>query len=290
MLLLATTFTVLLFPEGLPSPRWRPVLWCAIASALAITGMAMMQPTLTVGESTRTMGNPLSPFASATGEGIEGQPVFLVFLVMALLCGLAAVASIIVRFRRAQGAERAQLRWFALAISLVAVDLLFSPILEEPLAARIGAESAQIALNAVFAVFLGFIPVACGIAITRHGLYEIDRIVSRTVSYAVVTGVVLATFALVVTSVSRLLPESSDLAVAGATLAAAAAIRPLLRRVQERRGPPVQPVPLRRRARGGRVRRTPARRGRRRGQRRRPAGGGPADPRPGFPRHLDARR
>ena len=71
-----------------------------------------------------------------------------------------------------------------------------------------------------------------GIAITRYRLYDIDRIISRSASYAVVTGVLVVLYAVLVTAAPRLLPVSSSFAVAGATLAAAAAFRPLLRRVR----------------------------------------------------------
>ena len=83
-------------------------------------------------------------------------------------------------------------------------------------------------------MLINAIPVTIGIAVLRYRLFEIDRVISRTVAYAVVTVLLVGTYALVVTSVSRLLPQSQQLAVAGATLAAAALFRPLLRRVQER--------------------------------------------------------
>jgi divalent metal cation (Fe/Co/Zn/Cd) transporter len=86
--------------------------------------------------------------------------------------------------------------------------------------------------DALFALLLGFIPLSCGFAITRYHLYDIDRIVSRTVSYGVVTGLLLLTYSVVVTSVSMILGSQSVVAIALATLVAAALVQPVLRRVQ----------------------------------------------------------
>jgi hypothetical protein len=82
------------------------------------------------------------------------------------------------------------------------------------------------------ALVIAMIPLSCGVAILRYHLYDIDRIVSRTASYAIVTGLVLAVYAVIVTSASRFLHSNSPLVVAGATLVAAALARPALRRVQ----------------------------------------------------------
>jgi hypothetical protein len=91
----------------------------------------------------------------------------------------------------------------------------------------------EILQTALFSFGLNAIPVAIGIAVTRYRLYEIDRVVSRTTSYVVVTGFLVAVYAATVTAVSRLLPgTSSSFAVAAATLAAAALFRPVLTRVQ----------------------------------------------------------
>ena len=147
------------------------------------------------------------------------------FLVLGV-CVIVAAIGLVLRFRRARGVERQQLRWFALAATLSAIAIVMDMVLGE-------AYGNSDFANAFVPLTMAFIPIACGIAITRHGLYEIDRILSRTLSYALVTGVVVATYALVVTSVSRLAPESNTLAVAGATLAAAAIFRPVLRRVQD---------------------------------------------------------
>jgi hypothetical protein len=133
------------------------------------------------------------------------------------------VVSVILRFRRSTGIERLQLRWFALAASLLGATF----VLQVPLGGMPTAYG-DIAFSAVVA----FVPIACGIAILRYRLYDIGRIISRTAAYAIVTGLLLATYALVVTSVSRVLGETSTLAVAAATLAAAALFRPLLSRVQ----------------------------------------------------------
>jgi hypothetical protein len=121
----------------------------------------------------------------------------------------------VLRFRRARGVERQQLRWFAFAAVLIPLAMALEPLGEFFLP-----------------IAIAFLPVACAIAVTRHGLYGIDRVISRTLSYAVVSLVVVGTYALVVTSVSRLVPDSGALPVAGATLAAAGVCLPVLRRVR----------------------------------------------------------
>jgi hypothetical protein len=83
-----------------------------------------------------------------------------------------------------------------------------------------------------FIVCAPLIPIAVGIAITRHGLYEIDRVISRTLAYASVTGAVIAVYVVLVTTITRLVPSSSSVAVTVATLSAAAVFQPLLRRVR----------------------------------------------------------
>jgi hypothetical protein len=129
---------------------------------------------------------------------------------------LSAIPSLGYRVWRARGVEREQVKWFLLAVVLATLGWFVNQI---PMALRI-----------LFIVALP--PLAIAVALLRYRLYDIDRIISRTASYAVVTGVLLATYAVVVTSVTRLLPDSSTLAVASATLAAAAIARPIYRRVK----------------------------------------------------------
>jgi hypothetical protein len=85
-----------------------------------------------------------------------------------------------------------------------------------------------------WAIGPSLLPLGIAVAVLRHGLYELDSVVSRTVSYTIVTGIVVAVYAIVVAGVTQLLPESDGVAVAAATLAAAATARPVLRRVRDR--------------------------------------------------------
>ena len=236
VLALMTTWTLLLFPDGLASRRWRPVLAVSSVGIAGVTALSMMAPTLALGsfadinalcpensEECLGVANPLSPPFMASMTDLENSPAFNVGLVVFVATLLLAVLSVILRFRRASGVERLQLRWFALAASLLGVAF----VLQVPLKGI-----PTVYGDLIFSAVMSFVPIACGIAILRYHLYDIGRIVSRTAAYAIVTGLLLATYAVVVTSVSRLLGDTSTLAVATATLAAAALFRPLLSRVQ----------------------------------------------------------
>jgi hypothetical protein len=143
-----------------------------------------------------------------------------------LLSGVARVFAMVVEYHRSDGVERLQLRWFALAAAL------FLPL--NILGGAMSGVSPVLDAGLTFVAFL-LIPVSCAVAILRYHLYDIDRVISRTASYAAVSVVVGATYALVVAFVTTLLPDkSSALPVAAATLAAAAVFRPVLRQVQQR--------------------------------------------------------
>jgi len=213
---LLTAMTFLLFPDGLTSARWRPVLWLSVAVAAVLTLGLATAPTL-IALDKSLVDNPVGVDVSVGSVGTA--------LLLALAIGVMALSllSLLLRARRAVGVERQQLRWFAFAcVAFVVAGVLQTvvPALNGPLG------------QLLFAAASAFVPIACGVAILRYHLYDIGRIISRTAAYAIVTGLLLATYALVVTSVSRLLGESSTLAVAAATLAAAALVRPLLTRVQ----------------------------------------------------------
>lgn len=220
-LTLTGTQLMLRVPNGsLPSPRWK---WFSDATIVLIVLLPFLFST----------SNPVSDSSG------EANPYYLPWVnviapVMLLLpvAILVSAASLVVRYRRAGMVERQQIRWLAWAAATVAliytIALLSS--LNSPWTADTSTALGLLQTAALMSFFL--IPVAIGIAVLKYRLYDIDRLISRTTSYAVVTGLLIATYGVVVTLVSRLLPDSSTLAVAAATLASAAAFRPLLRRVQ----------------------------------------------------------
>lgn len=209
-----TLFTLvpLLFPTGRPMPgRWQWLLWAtAFAFAVGVFGVL-----------TNTREWPdfhvANPAYSPT-IGKIGGPTFPLLLLTVIGC----IASLIVRYRRARGVLRQQLRWFVWTASLgsviVAVELI------------VNAHNPATVLLQFFAVFA--IPLSMGTAILRYRLYDIDRIVSRTVSYAAITGLLVGVYISCVALTTRLIPLSSSVGIAASTLVAAALFQPVRRRVQ----------------------------------------------------------
>jgi hypothetical protein len=143
----------------------------------------------------------------------------------------AALVCVVLRFRASRGVERQQLRWVAAwaigaVVGLVAVVGLLA--LEEWYGVAPGA--------AWVAVFLALpcLPVSVAVAVLRYRLWELDRLISRTLTYTLVTALLAALYLLVVVTITRLAQDAGSLAVAAATLTAAAAFAPLRRRVQDR--------------------------------------------------------
>jgi hypothetical protein len=145
---------------------------------------------------------------------------------------------IALRFRSTSGIERQQLRWVR-AGAILAVASMFLVYVPGVVATKVVAVNDAIAhvstgvFDALVVVGIACVPASFTVAILRYRLYDLDRIVSRTVSYAAVTGLLLATYVVVVTTVSRLTPGGSSLAVAASTLAVAALFQPVRRRMQD---------------------------------------------------------
>jgi hypothetical protein len=203
----------------------RPALWALIISLAAMSLGTAIQPYFTWGDNPRHVANPLSPPFMAGAGDLENSALFSVGGLVFLVCGILALGSLALRLRRARGVERQQLRWFVFAAVLLSIVFIVGNLIPHLVSDAVG--------NVLMAASVTFIPVACGIAILRYRLYDLDRVISRTASYAIVTACVLGVYVAVVTSASVLLPDgSSTWKVAGATLVAAALVRPLLRRVQ----------------------------------------------------------
>ncbi len=150
-----------------------------------------------------------------------------VLLLMA--CGVIAVALTVVRSRRAVGIERLQRRWFTLAVLIFISLFLTGVIVNEAVSSR----AANPFIYSGFVLGINGIAVAIGVAVLRYRLYEIDRIISRTVTYGLITAVLISVYALVAVVPAALFDLQSDLLVAGATLVAAAAFGPVRRRIQD---------------------------------------------------------
>ncbi len=210
------------FPDGmLPSPRWRwvrPLLW--------LTGFLAVISPLTNGgwggeETTAITENPLRVTLHPLGEITAGA--FGVALVVTVL---TACVAIIVRFRRSKGIARQQMKWLAYAALL---QIIWFPI--EVAISRSVASTGIV--GAIGALVITLALAAVAIAVLRYRLYEVDRFISRTVSYALVVAVLLGTFYGSLTLLTTLLTTESTLAVAASTLAVFALFNPLRGRIQD---------------------------------------------------------
>ena len=216
---LTLVFTPLLFPTGRTlSPRWRPVVWVAGGATAAFTVLGALRPSLELQDGP-TVANPLA--VGAVGN-VEDSAVGVVLIGLILLSLAAAVGSLVIRFRRSHGDERQQLKWFTYAGALVLLVPLIGFVVPS-----LG--------NAAF-VLVMVLPIAVGIAILRYRLYDIDRLISRTLVYGLLTALLAGVYATGVFVAGRLLdPATGDsaLAVAASTLAVAALFQPLRRRIQK---------------------------------------------------------
>ena len=217
-------FLPLLFPTGhLLSPRWR---WVAFAGVFGVAAGAI-GPALAPGPMGDLRGplNPLvppEPFltwikAAATLSNVIAPPVFAL-----------ALASLFIRFRRSRGAERQQIKWFLFVAAIATVLFAVSMIEVGPVS--------DVAW-ALGLLTMAFLPLAIGLAILRYRLYDIDRVVSRTVGYTLVTAILAAAFVFGVIVAQRVLApitQSNTLAIAASTLVVAALFQTVRREIQGR--------------------------------------------------------
>jgi hypothetical protein len=217
VMLPAATFLLLLFPDGrLLSRRWRPVAWCAGLGIALVFAADSFDP------------GPLPDFPQvANPYGVESPmidvltPIGLLLLLVALV---GSPLSLVLRFRRAGYEQRQQIKWLALAGAVAAVTFVV---------AFVGYDlwTAPVADGAIMLTVLA-LPVAAGIAILRHRLYDIDLVINRTLVYGALTATLAAAYVGTVLLLQLVLSPGSDLAIAGSTLAVAALFRPARRRIQ----------------------------------------------------------
>ena len=208
----ALAFLFLLFPTGqLRSRRWRPAAWFAGGAFAIATVSALIT-------ATRSWAHPFTPSPGSLDGLTALLEVMAGFLISAGL--LVSVVAVVIRFAKSSGEERLQLKWCAAAALVLAVVFV----------ASIWLNSAVV--NVLQSVAFLCLWTAIATAVLKYRLYEIDRIISRTLAYAIVTGLLVGLYAGLVLLATRVLSFSSPVAVAAATLAAAALFSPVRRRVQ----------------------------------------------------------
>jgi hypothetical protein len=231
-------YIVLLFPDGhLPSPRWRPVLW-AMVVVFAGWGTQQFQAGTTVtGGLTNALQAGHATYPNPVGflprHGWYSDLLAVIF-VLAIFTVIAVVASVFARRRGASPERRQQLAWLgyvgALTVTWILCLGLANWIAPGPANGWLGGLLwGLLVLTPVVGI-----PLACVVAVLKYRLYDLGRIVSRTVSYAIVTGLLVGIYVGLVLLATEVIGLTSPVAVAGSTLAAAALFGPLRSRVQKR--------------------------------------------------------
>jgi hypothetical protein len=223
---LVPSLLLLLFPTGrLPSRRWRPVAWASAACVSAACVVRAVKPGLL------QISGQSNPLGIDRAQAILERLGVLVILCLVLLM-LVCAGSVVLRFRRARGVERQQLKWFAAGAGqlalLSAVALAFPGFWDYWIPLPLS--------DLVFGISFAMIPLTIGIAILRYRLYDIDRIINRTLVYGLLTALLGATYAGTVLILGQVFGgvggNPPSWAVAGATLAVAALFQPARRRIQ----------------------------------------------------------
>jgi hypothetical protein len=221
--------SALLFPDGRPpSRRWRWVLWLYLAAGtLWVTGTAVVSVLTIAGHDVRVdpSGN-LTVLDQSIGATAWWGVVQTVFVAVVGVCLLGSVTAQAASYRRSSGERRQQIKWLLAGTVLGAVSFG----LDNGLSAQAGVLSAT--GGVVSAICLAGLPVCMGVAIMRYRLFDIDRIISRTLAYAIVTGLLVGVYAGIVLLATRVVSITTPVAVAGSTLAVAALFNPVRRRVQ----------------------------------------------------------
>jgi hypothetical protein len=217
---------VLLFPDGrLPSFRWRWVLWSylALGALFASVYLGLLVNRVILQPHIRVTSSGFAALAHPPGPvELSGALLLLLFLVY----WLTWVIRLVLGYRRSSGERRQQLKWFLGGAAIAGIGF----------AGSISTSSNSSAIGQAIQFFSGLawaaLPIGLGVGVLKYHLYDIDRVISRTLSYAIVTGLLIGIYVGLVTLATKVLPFSSPLGVAVSTLTAAALFNPLRKRVQ----------------------------------------------------------
>jgi hypothetical protein len=218
MMLPELTLLLLLFPDGrLTSRRWRWVAWLSIVGiVVAFLGTLVAPGPI---EDYPQLQNPLGIEAV---KGVQGPGLLLLFVAL-----IACPAALVVRFRRADGIVREQIKWLALAGVVAAATFVLGL-----LATAFFENASEAVIYVPMMASVAALPVAAGIAILRYRLYDIDLVINRALVYTALTVTLVGAYLVTVLVAQLVLPARSDLGVAISTLAAAAVFAPARRRIQ----------------------------------------------------------
>jgi hypothetical protein len=226
---------VVLFPDGrLPSRRWRPVLWAVVAVAAGWGAQQLQAGTRISGGITNALDTAGASYPNPLGvlprHGWFGGLIAAIYA-LGVVTGMLVVASVFARRRGANTERRKQLAWLGYVGVMTAVWLAFLVV---NVIVTDGGNNwvASLGWVLLFLTPAAGIPLACAVAVLKYRLYEIDRIISRTLAYAIVTGLLVGVYAGLVLLATQVLAIESPVAVAGSTLAAAALFSPLRSRIQ----------------------------------------------------------
>ncbi|HWL50299.1 MAG TPA: hypothetical protein VNT92_10515 [Acidimicrobiia bacterium] len=212
LFLIGVSLVILCFPTGKPVGWWRVIgLGPLIGAASTMVGAGLL------------WGLPLETLADADLlSQTRWYPLVDAGFILGFVSVIPATLSVIARFRKAGSVERQQIKWLLAATSLLAVAYVVGAM----------SDDSNEAVWWVVSLAVAAIPISILFAVLRYRLYDIDRILSRTVSYVVVIGVLAGVYLLALTAMTNFLPSDSSLSVAASTLAVAALFNPLRRRVQ----------------------------------------------------------
>ncbi|HVM34387.1 MAG TPA: hypothetical protein VM784_03490 [Actinomycetota bacterium] len=217
-------FSVLLFPSGSPpSPRWRPFIAIVGFIMLAFVVLAMLDPIVTSAQG-RGVANPIG--VSGLPD-VDDEPFIFILGMSLLVSAVAALSSLIVRFRRSRGEEREQLKWFTysaavMVASFILVGLVFDALL-------------HLRIPLLETLTMAILPIGAGIAILKYRLYDIDVIINRTLVYGMLSAVLVGAYGggvLLFRTILDPITGDNDIAIAASTLAVAGLFGPARRRIQ----------------------------------------------------------
>jgi hypothetical protein len=219
---------VMLFPDGevpFPGLRWIVRVYLAVGAVWVVGAVVITVWVIAEGQVRVDAQGNLVNLDSPSGGSLWWGVTEIAFFILLASVSLASLAGQAVRFHRSAGDRRQQLKWLLTGTAVTIPGLTLSIAL--------GSDGGfWQAVGQLSFLFVAALPLSVGVAVLRYRLYDIDRLISRTLGYAAVTGVLVGAYAGLVLLATRVLPFSSDAAVAISTLAAAAVFNPLRRRVQ----------------------------------------------------------